>query len=87
MSDELAEIDGLKPKVVMVDGDEKEVSSMSRCVWFTLVLRSPRSVALGLRGFLGAMRWQADVVVPIQCSRRGGAVVIRLLFERALTLV
>jgi hypothetical protein len=28
--DELAEIDGIKPKVLLVDGEEKEVSSMSR---------------------------------------------------------
>jgi DNA ligase-1 len=29
--DELAEIDGIQPKVVLVDGEEKEVNSMSRC--------------------------------------------------------
>jgi DNA ligase-1 len=29
--DELAEIDGIRPKVVLVDGEEKEVNSMSRC--------------------------------------------------------
>lgn len=28
--DELAEIGGIKPKVVMADGDEQEVSSLSR---------------------------------------------------------
>jgi hypothetical protein len=32
MEDELAEINGIKPKVAMADGDEREVSSMSRCV-------------------------------------------------------
>lgn len=30
LSDELAEINGIKPKTVMVDGDEREVSSLSR---------------------------------------------------------
>ncbi|KAG5643488.1 hypothetical protein DXG03_000876 [Asterophora parasitica] len=29
--DELAEINGVKPKVALVDGEEKEVKSMSRC--------------------------------------------------------
>jgi DNA ligase-1 len=29
--DELAEIDGIKPKVALLDGEEKEVSSMTRC--------------------------------------------------------
>lgn len=29
--DELAEINGIKPKVVLLDGEEKEVNSMSRC--------------------------------------------------------
>jgi hypothetical protein len=29
--DELAEIDGFKPKIVLLDGEEKEVNSMSRC--------------------------------------------------------
>jgi hypothetical protein len=28
--DELAEINGVKPKVLLLDGEEKEVSSMSR---------------------------------------------------------
>jgi hypothetical protein len=28
--DELAEIDGIKPNVVLVDGEEKEVGSQSR---------------------------------------------------------
>jgi hypothetical protein len=32
--DELAEINGIKPKVVMVDGEEREVSSMTRQVQF-----------------------------------------------------
>ena len=31
-SDELAEISGVKPKVLLADGEEREVSSMSRCV-------------------------------------------------------
>ena len=30
--DELAEINGIKPKVLLLDGEEKEVSSMSRYV-------------------------------------------------------
>ncbi|KAF5380940.1 hypothetical protein D9615_003941 [Tricholomella constricta] len=30
MADELAEINGIKPKVLLLDGEEKEVSSMSR---------------------------------------------------------
>jgi hypothetical protein len=28
--DELAEIDGIKPNVLLADGDEREVSSMTR---------------------------------------------------------
>jgi len=32
MSDELAEIDGHKPKVYFADGEEREVKSMTRCV-------------------------------------------------------
>jgi hypothetical protein len=31
-SDELAEINGVKPKVAMADGEEREVSSMTRHV-------------------------------------------------------
>jgi hypothetical protein len=32
MEDELAEINGIKPKVVIADGDEREVSSMTRSI-------------------------------------------------------
>jgi hypothetical protein len=32
MADELAEINGVKPKVVLADGEEREVGSMTRQV-------------------------------------------------------
>ena len=35
-SDELAEIDGIKPKFYLKDGAEKEVNSMSRCIYMSL---------------------------------------------------
>jgi DNA ligase-1 len=44
-SDELAEINGVKPKVYLKDGAEQEVSSMSRCVsissWTCVSLIAP----------------------------------------------
>jgi hypothetical protein len=38
-SDELAEIDGIKPKVYLADGEEKEVSSMTRYVRLVWLVR------------------------------------------------
>jgi hypothetical protein len=37
MADELAEIDGIKPKVLLADGDEREVSSMTRYAWIHFI--------------------------------------------------
>lgn len=45
MSDELAEIDGIKPKVLLHEGDEKELGSKSR--W---VHRSGREKMVSLNG-------------------------------------
>ena len=45
MSDELAEIDGIKPKVLLHEGDEKELRSKSR--W---VHRSRREKMVSLNG-------------------------------------
>jgi hypothetical protein len=32
MADLLAEINGIKPKVLLKDGEDREMSSMTRCV-------------------------------------------------------
>lgn len=32
MADLLAEINGIKPKVLLQDGEDREVSSMTRCI-------------------------------------------------------
>lgn len=40
MSDELAEIGGLKPKVLLDEGEEKQVSSKTRCNHFAASSRA-----------------------------------------------